>query len=119
MRSSWRQVRYEKGMTDLAAGLAGADIIYESAGMLASLIGCSLENFVIDDEMLAAARQTIRGFEVSEESLSIDVIRDAVTGPGHYLGQRVCPTSGVAPGQAARYGRLRHCPAPAGLFFRT
>ncbi len=24
---------------------------------------------------------------------------------------------GVAPGQAARHGRLRHCPAPAGLFF--
>lgn len=80
------QAGYEKGMTDLAAGLAGADIVYESAGMLASLIGCSLENFVIDDEMLAAVRQTIRGFEVSEESLSIDVIRDAVTGPGHYLG---------------------------------
>lgn len=80
------QAGYEKGMTDLAAGLAGADIIYESAGMLASLIGCSLEDFVIDDEMLAAARQTIRGFDVNEDSLSIDVIRDAVTGPGHYLG---------------------------------
>ncbi|MBE1281689.1 MAG: trimethylamine methyltransferase [Rhodobacteraceae bacterium] len=81
------QYGYEKGMTDLAAGLAGADVIYEATGMIGSIVGCALEAYVIDDEMIASARQTIRGIEVTEESLSVDVIRDVcLGGPGHYLG---------------------------------
>ncbi len=81
------QYGWEKGVTDLAAGLAGPDIIYESCGMLGSLIGCSLESLVIDNEMLGHARQVIKGIEVTEESLSVDVIRDVcLGGPGHFLG---------------------------------
>ncbi len=80
------QYGYEKGMTDLAAGLAGADVIYESVGMIGSIIGCALENFVLDNEMLGAARQTIKGIEINDETLSVDVIRDVCTmGQGHYL----------------------------------
>ncbi len=81
------QYGWEKGVTDLAAGLAGPDIIYESAGMLGSLIGCSLESLVIDNEMLGNARQCVKGIEVTDESLSVDVIRDVcLSGPGHFLG---------------------------------
>ena len=81
------QYGYEKGMTDLAAGLAGADVIYESAGMMGSLIGCSLESLIIDNEMLASARRTIQGIDVNDESLSINVIKEVcMGGPGHYLG---------------------------------
>ncbi len=81
------QYGYEKGMTDLAAGLAGADVIYESAGMMGSLIGCSLDSLIIDNEMLASARRTIQGFEINDDSLSIEVIKDVcMEGPGHYLG---------------------------------
>jgi trimethylamine--corrinoid protein Co-methyltransferase len=81
------QYGWEKGVTDLAAGLSGPDIIYESGGMLGSLIGCSLESLVIDNEMLGNARQTVKGIEVSDESLSVDVIRDVcLDGPGHFLG---------------------------------
>lgn len=81
------QYGYEKGTTDLAAGLAGADIVYESTGMIGSIIACALESYVIDDEMLGAARQTIKGIEVNDDSLSIEVIRDVcLGGPGHFLG---------------------------------
>jgi len=81
------QYGWEKGVTDLAAGLAGPDIIYESGGMLGSLISCSLESLVIDNEMLGNARQTVRGIEVSDESLSVEVIREVcLGGPGHFLG---------------------------------
>jgi trimethylamine--corrinoid protein Co-methyltransferase len=81
------QYGWEKGVTDLAAGLSGPDIIYESGGMLGSLIGCSLESLVIDNEMLGHARQTVKGIEVTDESLSVDVIRDVcLGGPGHFLG---------------------------------
>ena len=81
------QYGWEKGVTDLAAGLSGPDIIYESGGMLGSLIGCSLESLVIDNEMLGNARQCVKGVEVTDESLSVEVIRDVcLGGPGHYLG---------------------------------
>jgi trimethylamine--corrinoid protein Co-methyltransferase len=81
------QAGYEKGMTNLLAAQAGGSIIYEAAGMHASLLGCCFESFVIDNDMLGAILRTVRGIEVSEDSLSVDVIRDVCTvGPGHFLG---------------------------------
>ncbi len=81
------QAGYEKGITAVTAGLAGANRILESAGMLGSLLGCSLEALVIDNDMLGAAQRVLAGLEVNDETLSIDVIRAAALGPGHFLGQ--------------------------------
>lgn len=80
------QAGYEKAMTTVLAGLAGANLVYESSGMLASLLGCSFESFVIDNEMLSFIQRTIRGIEVTDETLAVDVIEEAVHGPGHFLG---------------------------------
>lgn len=80
------QMGAEKAMTALAAGLAGANMVYESAGMTASLLGASFEAFVIDDEMLGAVQRVIRGVEVTEETLGLAAIREVVTGEGHFLG---------------------------------
>ena len=66
--------------------LAGGGFVYESAGMLASLLGCSFEAMIIDDEMLSGIRRIARGIEVSDKTLSVDVIADVVNGPGHFLG---------------------------------
>ncbi len=76
----------EKGLTALAAGLAGGNLIYESSGMTASLLGASFEAFVLDDEMHAAIYRVLRGIEVSEETLGFEAIREAVLGEGHFLG---------------------------------
>jgi trimethylamine--corrinoid protein Co-methyltransferase len=70
----------------LAAGLAGANMIYESSGMMASLLGVSFEAFVLDDEMLSHVYRMVRGIEVNEETLGFEAIREAVTGEGHFLG---------------------------------
>lgn len=80
------QAGYEKAMTTVLAGLAGANLVYESSGMLASLLGCSFESFVIDNEMLSFVQRTIRGIEVTDKTLAVDVIEEAVYGPGHFLG---------------------------------
>ena len=80
------QAGYEKGITTVLAGLAGANVVYESAGMLASLLACSLEALAIDNDMLGAAVRTIRGVDIDEGSLSAQVIRDTIAGPGHFLG---------------------------------
>ncbi|MEM7506389.1 MAG: trimethylamine methyltransferase family protein [Pseudomonadota bacterium] len=80
------QMGAEKALTALASGLAGANMVYESAGMTASLLGASFEAFVLDDEMLSHIHRTIRGIEVSDETLDFDAISNAVLGEGHFLG---------------------------------
>ena len=80
------QAGYEKALTLTLAALSGGGFVYESAGMLASLLGCSIEALIIDDEMLSSVRRVARGIEVTPDSLSVDVIRDAVQGEGHFLG---------------------------------
>ena len=80
------QAGYEKGLNVALAGHAGANLVYESAGMLASLLSCSLEALVIDNDMLGSINRTVRGIEVNEETLSARLIADVVSGPGHFLG---------------------------------
>lgn len=80
------QAGFEKAITTLATGLAGGNLIYESAGMFASLLGSSFEGFVIDNEMLSVVQRVIRGIEVTDETIGLDVIRDVVSGAGHFLG---------------------------------
>ena len=81
------QSGYEKGYTVMAAAQAGTNMIYEAAGMHASLMGFCLETCAIDNDMLGAIMRTVRGIEVTPQSLSIDAIRDVcVGGPGHFLG---------------------------------
>jgi len=80
------QAGVEKAVTTLATGLAGGNLIYESAGMFASLLGASFEGFVIDNEMLSLVQRVIRGIEVTDETIGLDVIRDVVSGAGHFLG---------------------------------
>ena len=80
------QMGAEKAFSALAAGLAGTNMIYESSGMMASLLGASFEAFVADDEMLSHIYRIIKGIEVSEESLGFDAICSSVLGEGHFLG---------------------------------
>ncbi len=80
------QMGMEKALSSLATGLAGANMVYESSGMMASLLGASFEAFVIDDEMLSHVYRALRGIEVSEETLGFEAIREAVEGEGHFLG---------------------------------
>ena len=80
------QMGAEKGLTSALTGLAGANMIYESAGMMASLLGVSFEAMVLDNEMLAHATRAIRGVEVNTDNLAFDAIKTAVFGEGHFLG---------------------------------
>ena len=76
----------EKGMTSLAAALAGGNLIYESSGMTASLLGVSFEAFILDDEMHAATYRALRGVEVTPEAVDVEAITNAILGDGHFLG---------------------------------
>jgi trimethylamine--corrinoid protein Co-methyltransferase len=81
------QAGYEKAYNHALVGNAGANLIYEAAGMMASLLGFSLEQLVIDDDIIGATQRTIRGIDVDEDSLSFETIREVcLEGPGHFLG---------------------------------
>ena len=80
------QMGLEKGMSSLAVGLSGCNMVYESSGMMASLLGASFEAMLIDDEMLSQVYRILRGIEVTEESLGFAAIEEAVFGEGHFLG---------------------------------
>jgi len=81
------QAGYEKAYNHALVGNAGANLIYESAGMLASLLGFSMEGLIIDNDVIGAVQRTIKGIEVTDESLSLETIRKVcLEGPGHYLG---------------------------------
>ena len=81
------QSGYEKGYTDTLAGHSGVNLVYESAGMHGSLMGCCYESYVIDNDMLGAINRTVRGIEVNDETLSVQAMRDVcLRGPSHYLG---------------------------------
>ena len=79
------QAGYEKGITIGMAALAGCNNVSESSGMLASLMGCSYESLVIDNDMLGMIMRVVRGIEVNEETLSYRAIKDTVEGEGHFL----------------------------------
>ena len=82
------QAGYEKSLAVTLAAQAGANLITQACGMQASLLGASLEAYVIDNDMLGAIRRSVRGVEATAENLSADVIREACLGEGHYLGHR-------------------------------
>ncbi len=82
------QSGYEKGCTTVMVGLAGENLIYEAAGMHASLLGFCHESLIIDNDILGQSLRCVRGIEVNKDTLSLDTIRDVcLGGPEHFLGQ--------------------------------
>ena len=81
------QAGYEKGVTAGISAMTGINLLYESAGMHASLLGFCLESLLIDNDMLGSINRNVRGIEVNEDTLSLEVIAQVcIDGPGHYLG---------------------------------
>ncbi len=80
------QYGYEKGLTFALAAHAGANRLCEFGGMLGSLMGCSFESMVIDNDAAGMILRTLRGIEVSDETLAVEIIHDCAIDPGHFLG---------------------------------
>ena len=82
MQAGWEQM-----ITNVLAGLSGLNMVYESVGMHASLLGFCLESLVMGDDILGQAMRAVRGIDVTEDSTSIEAMKAVcLGGPGHYLG---------------------------------
>jgi trimethylamine--corrinoid protein Co-methyltransferase len=81
------QAGWEQATSNVMAGLAGLNMVYEAAGMHASLLGFCHESLILGDDLIGQALRCVRGIEVDEDSVSLEVIRaTCMGGPGHYLG---------------------------------
>jgi trimethylamine--corrinoid protein Co-methyltransferase len=80
------QAGYEKAITTTALALAGGNLLAAYPGIVGSLLGQSFEGLVIDNDMFGNVQRLLRGIEVTDETLSYNVIEDTVYGSGHYLG---------------------------------
>ena len=98
----------EKIMAAFASMVSGADIIY-SNGDLDNALVLSLEQLIIDLDLVLAARRFVQGIVVDKERLAVEAIKRVGPG-GHYLedphtmqfmrsGERLAPKS---------YNRLGH-----------
>ncbi|MBZ0161865.1 MAG: trimethylamine methyltransferase family protein [Notoacmeibacter sp.] len=81
------QAGWEQAISNVMAGLSGLNMVYEAVGMHASLLGFCLESLVLGDDMLGQVLRCVRGIEVTEDTVSIETMRQVcLEGPGHYLG---------------------------------
>ncbi|MCG7622636.1 trimethylamine methyltransferase family protein [Epibacterium sp. Ofav1-8] len=82
MQAGWEQM-----CSNVMAGLSGLNMVYESAGMHASLLGFCHESLIIGDDLIGQAMRCVRGIEVTDETLALDQIAEVcLGGAGHYLG---------------------------------
>jgi trimethylamine--corrinoid protein Co-methyltransferase len=82
MQAGWEQM-----CSNVMAGLSGLNLVYEAAGMHASLLGFCLESLILGDDLLGQALRCVRGIEVTDDTLALETMRaTCLGGPGHYLG---------------------------------
>jgi trimethylamine--corrinoid protein Co-methyltransferase len=78
------QSGYESMASSLMCALAGSNFIHDAAGLIESGMTISYEQYVIDNDILGMCMRAVKGIEVTEESLALDVIKSIGPG-GHYL----------------------------------
>ena len=74
------QSGYESAITTLMCGLAGANFIHDSAGLMEFAMTVSYEKFVIDNEIIGMMMRAVEGIKVDDDTLAYDVISQV--GPG-------------------------------------
>jgi trimethylamine--corrinoid protein Co-methyltransferase len=82
MQAGWEQM-----CSNVMSGLSGLNMVYEAAGMHASLLGFCLESLVLSDDLIGHAMRCVRGIEVNDATMALDQMHEVcIGGPGHYLG---------------------------------
>jgi trimethylamine--corrinoid protein Co-methyltransferase len=79
------QAGYESVMVMLPTVLAGANFVLHAAGWLENGLVAGYEKFVLDCELLGMFNTWAKGFDLTEDSLALEAIRDVQPG-GHHLG---------------------------------
>ncbi len=80
------QAGYESGMSNLLVAMSGANFIHDACALMEFDLTASYEKLVIDNEILARTHRVLRGIEVNDDTIALDLMLEV--GPGNdYLGQ--------------------------------
>jgi len=80
------QAGYESGMMNLLVAMSGANYIHDAAGLMEFDLTASYEKLVIDDEILARCLRVLRGIEVNDGTIALDLMLKVGPG-GDYLAE--------------------------------
>ena len=80
------QSGYERALNLLPVALAGANYIHDAAGLLEFALTVGYEQYVIDNEIIGMVMRALKGIEVSEDTLALDII-DKVGPGGNFLAE--------------------------------
>jgi len=80
------QAGYEGGMMNMLVAMSGANYIHDAAGLMEFDLTASYEKLIIDDEIIGRCYRVLRGIEVTEETLALDLINEVGAG-GDFLGE--------------------------------
>jgi trimethylamine--corrinoid protein Co-methyltransferase len=78
------QAGYEKMATLLLAAMGGCNYIHHALGMVTNMNAVSLEQMVIDDDIVGMVMRVLRGIVSTDDMLAVEAI-DRVGPGGHYL----------------------------------
>ena len=74
------QAGYESAMMNLLVAMSGANYLHDAAGLMESDLTVSYEKLVLDDEMLGMCQRVLRGIEVTDETLALDLMVEKTPG---------------------------------------
>lgn len=78
------QAGYEGAITNLLVGMAGGNFIHDALGLLEFCLTASYEKYVMDNEILGEVMRVLKGVEVTDETLAVDVTAEVGAG-GNFL----------------------------------
>lgn len=81
------QAGFEKALTVSMAAQTGSNMITQACGSLAGLMACSLEAYVVDNDMLGTILRSLAPIETDDSALSVAAIAEVAHGEGHFLGR--------------------------------
>lgn len=80
------QAGYESGMMNLLVAMSGAHYIHDAAGLMEFDLTASYEKMVVDDEIIGRCLRVLRGIEVTDETIALDVMLEVGAG-GNFLAE--------------------------------
>lgn len=78
---------FERSLNAMIPALAGADELSGIGEMEAGVMG-SFAQIVCDNEIAGSVRRFLRGFEVTDDSLAVEVISSAMNSSHNFIGQK-------------------------------
>jgi trimethylamine--corrinoid protein Co-methyltransferase len=74
------QAAYESAISAMLVAMSGANYIHDIAGLMETDLTVSYDKLVMDNEILGMCQRVLRGIEVDDETLAVDLMKEK--GPG-------------------------------------